>query len=66
YEFVIKVLFRSHDFYQALIYNLQGLKYTGTYVASMINEQPKRMILDSARPHIYWYNIDYCKQITQR
>lgn len=65
-EFTIKLLFRSHDFYQAMINNLQALKFVAKYVAGRLNDTPKRMILDSSRPHIYWYNVETCKRLVDR
>lgn len=55
-EFVF--LFRSNDWYQALMNNLQGLKITANTVAERIGVPCKKISLIAVCPHVYWYNLE--------
>jgi thymidylate synthase (methanogen type) len=61
-NFTMKVLFRSNDWYGALLSNLNGLKSVFKLVGSKIDAEPKRLILDANCPHIYWHNVDECRK----
>lgn len=51
-------LFRSNDWYQALMNNLQGLKVLANAIAGMANQKAVNISLIAVCPHIYWYNLD--------
>jgi len=61
-NFTMKVLFRSNDWYGALMSNLSGMKQVFTIVADAIDVVPVRMVWESNCPHIYWYNIEECER----
>jgi thymidylate synthase len=61
-NFTMKVLFRSNDWYGALMSNLSGMKKVFKVVADALEVIPVKMVWEANCPHIYWYNIEECKK----
>lgn len=61
-EFTTKVLFRSNDWYGAVLSNMQGLQFLSRFVAEQLNTVATKLILDANTPHIYHYSIEECEK----
>lgn len=57
-ELICKTLFRSQDFGDALLTNLNGIKHMYDIVCQNLGKRMYRIVLDSTCPHIYHYNVE--------